>query len=66
MAMNTTKLSFDIVRKRRDEKIGLREAGSQSLVNHRTLSCLENGRCPSVSILERVCKWLGTHPGDYF
>ena len=64
--MNNAALSFAIVKKRRDDRLSLREAARESLINHRTLSFLEHGRTPSVPMLERVCKWLGTHPGDYF
>ena len=64
--MNNRALSFDIVKKRRDDGLSLRVASRESYINWRTLSKLEHGRTPTVMILERVCKWLGTKPGDYF
>ena len=43
----------------------LREAAKEIRISPPTLMRIESGRVPDVETFGKVCRWLGTDPGDF-
>jgi len=46
--------------------VGVRAAARDAGVSPATLSRIENGHVPDIETFERLCRWMGADPAEFF